>query len=82
MNLPAPQAVQLEHAVLDSPEHPPLLYLPAVQAAQSEHAVSDEYLPASQVMVVAKVVVVVVLVVVHVPQVKGQRPVVCATYES
>ena len=31
------------------------------------------------VMVAAKVVVVVVLVVVHVPQVKGQRPVVCAT---
>ena len=32
---------QVEHAVLDVPEQPPLLYLPVPQVAQVEHVPAD-----------------------------------------
>ena len=31
------ELAQVEHAVLDAPEQPPLLYLPVSQVAQTEH---------------------------------------------
>ena len=34
---PVPQVEQVEHAVLEVPEHPPLLYLPVPHVAQVEH---------------------------------------------